>query len=195
MKKILVIIAFGLITEYLSAQNFEIGGEVSYGHAYYSSNIDLESLFSESAENNLNIGISASSNPHKSVLFLNSGLFYNRIYNQSYSLNFLKVPAGIDLAFGNRLKFFFGGGAYINWLFYAEGFQEPSEIRDIIVGLYGDLGMRYLISPEWCIYLKTRMEFDQVPLFPNDNAGEHFYNYAVAIGFKYLIPSKNKKDS
>ena len=192
MRKILEIVAFVLVTQYLSAQNIEVGAEFSYGKTDYTSYLYFKGLFSEDATNYLNFGFSASTNPHKSVLFVNSGLLYNRIYDQRYSLNFFKIPVGIDLAFGNRLKFLFGGGAYINWLFYTKGLQESSKTRDITIGLYSDLGLRYLIVRDWCIYLKTRMEFDQLSLFiDDDGSDEHYYNYGVTIGFKYLIPLKD----
>jgi len=198
MKKILEIVAFILVTQYLSAQNFEVGAEYGYGHASIDSYISFKDLFSENELNNLNFGLSASSNPHKSVLFVNSGLYFHRIYDQENSLNFFKLPIGIDLALGKRLKFFFGGGGYLDCLFLMTGkySQEPPNKRNIQIGLYFDLGLRYLIVHDWCIYLKTLMEFDQSIIYSYDPGEEYYiYDYGIVIGFRYLITLKNEKNS
>jgi hypothetical protein len=185
---LIIILSDILATQYLSAQNIEVGAEFSYGKTLSASNFDLKRLFSDDAINNLNFGFSVSSNPHKSVLFLNSGLLYNRISDHDYSLNFFKIPAGLDFAFGRRLKFLFGGGTYFNLLIK----NNPSNAYFLSIGLYTDLGFRYLIVSDWCIYLKTRMEFDQTPVFKSDNTSyEYFYNYGFIFGFKYLIPLKD----
>ena len=172
--------------------------EFSFGQTFIESYINYKDLFSEDPINNFNFGFSASYNPHQSVLFVNSGLLFKRVYDQDNSLNFFKIPIGMDLAFGKRLKIFFGGGTYINWLFHTTGSysQEPPNTHNIIIGLYCDLGVRYLIVNDWSIYLKTRMEFDQSTLYSYDQGINYrSYDYGVVIGFRYLIPSKKAENN
>lgn len=198
MKKILGIVVFVLATQYLSSQNFEVGAEFSYGQTFIESYINFKDLFKEDPINHFDMGFSASFNPQKSVLFVNSGLLFHRVIDQGNSLNFLKIPIGIDLAFGKRLKLLFGGGTYINWLFLTTGSysQEPPDKHDIIIGLYCDLGVRYRIVNDWSIYLKTRMEFDQSTLYSYDQGIDYrSYDYGVIIGFSYLIPSKKEENN
>lgn len=197
MKNILGIVVFVLATQYSSSQNFEVGAEFSYGKTFIESYINYKDLFQEDPINHYDFGFSASYNPHKSVLFVNSGLLFHRVFDQANSLNFFKIPIGMDLAFGKRLKFFFGGGTYINWLFHTTGgySHKPPYTHDIIIGLYCDLGVRYRIVNDWSIYLKTRMEFDQSTLYSYDQGIDYrSYDYGVVFEFSYLIPLKNAEN-
>ena len=189
---------FVLTAQYLIAQNFEVGAEFSYGKTSIDKDKSYKNIFEEGPLNNFNFGFSASSNPHKSVLFVNSGLLYHRVYDQKNSFNFIKLPIGLDLAFGKRLKLFFGGGAYLNWLFLTRWhyYNGPPELHDLQIGLYCDLGLRYQIDRNWSINLKIRMEFDQSILYSLFEQYDYYtYDYGVVIGFKYLIPSKDEKNN
>jgi hypothetical protein len=197
MYKIIGILTMVLTSHYLLAQNIEVGAEFSYGKTSIDEGHTFENIFEEGPLNNINLGFSVSSNPHKSVLFINSGMLYHRVYDEKNSFNFIKLPIGMDLVFGKKLKLFFGGGAYLNWLFLTRwNYYAPPDLHNFQLGLYCDLGLRYQVDRFWSILLKFRMEFDQTLLYSLFEDYDYWtHDYGVVIGFKYLIPSKNAKNN
>jgi hypothetical protein len=182
-----------LTTQYLFSQNIEVGAEFSYGKSSLHNDPIFENIFEEGPLNNFNLGFSVSSNPHKSVLFLNSSILYHRVYDEKNSFNFIKLPLGMDLAFGKKLKVLFGGGGYLNWLFLTRWnyYNGDPDIHNFQIGLYGNLGLKYQVNRYWSVLLKIRLESDQCIIYSLwDDYDYYLYDFGVVLGFKYLLQPK-----
>jgi hypothetical protein len=179
-----------------------VGADLGYGKTCFDEYFFFDELFGDYTYNNLRLGLTASLNPHQSVLFLNTGLSYQRIGNKGNALNFLQIPFGFDIAPGRKLKFFFGGGGFVSYLFLLTGTIDPDinrSKRDFQIGLYMDVGFRYQINNNWSVIAKMQMDFDCSTLYkesiPDHFGGyyyevRHSYDYSVDVGFRYLIPQK-----
>jgi hypothetical protein len=186
------------------AQHFELGGEFGYGKATLNHGSYYRDLFGEYSENNFNIGIIGSFNPKTTVLFFNTGLFYQQKADNESLLNYFKIPLGINIEPGKKFRVMFGGGFYLSYLFLTSGYVNPdlaSSKNDFQVGAYADIGFKYQIATSWNIFVKMQLDFDLSALY-KQSIPQHYgatvyqniksYDYLINIGFNYLMPARKK---
>ena len=145
------------------AQHFELGGEFGYGKATFNDGSYYIKLLGEYSENNFNIGMIGSFNPKTSVLFFNTGLFYQQKADNESLLNYFKIPLGVDIEPGKKFRVMIGGGFYLSYLFMTSGSVNPdlaSSKSDFQVGAYADMGFKYQIANSWNIFVKMQLDFD-----------------------------------
>jgi hypothetical protein len=176
----------------VNAQRFETGGTIGYGRAYY-----------HIGENNYNIEATASIRIDTIFLWLNSGLVYQRRGNPGPWLNFIKIPIGIDLTPGRKLRFLFGGGLYGSYCFAEQDVvSKLHNFQNFQIGTYFDTGIKYQLTHSYNIFIKAQADIDLSKLYENSipsHFGEEDYEkvkafaFTINFGFKYVIPQKNKK--
>lgn len=204
MKRCFVIFFLFFCIQKSYAQHFELGGEFGYGKTTFDDYLYFRDLFGEYSENNLNIGIIASFNPKTTILFFNTGIFYQQKADHESLLNFFKLPLGFDVEPGKKFRVMFGGGFYLSYLFLTSGNVNPdlaSSKSDFQVGAYADIGFKYQIVSRWNIFAKMQLDFDLSALYKK-SIPQHFgvteyrsiksYDYSINIGFNYLIPARKK---
>lgn len=193
MKKYILLCFLFLAFKNVNAQKFETGGTIGYGRAYY-----------HISENNYNIEATASIKLDTIFLWLNSGLVFQRRGNPGPWLNFIKLPVGIDLAPGRRLRYVFGGGLYMSYCFAEQDeIEKLHNFQNFQIGTYFDLGLKYQITHSWNIFIKAQADIDLSTLYENSipsHFGEEEYEnvksfaFTINFGFKYLIPKKTKSN-
>jgi len=205
MKKILIIFTFLLISNHLSAQYFEIGSEIGFGQF---ATINSHNLFSKYSDNNYKVGILASYNPKKTILFINSGLLFQLKGNYQGYLENLKIPVGLDVFLGERFGYIIGGGFYLNYCYNTTGkvLAEVKETqRDLQFGSFFDIGGKFKITNFLSIFLKFQFDFDLTPLYKEGyySAGGWLdgydkiksQEYSVNLGLMYRMHKKIKNNS
>ena len=204
MKNVIKLIFLFLFIQSLNAQSFEIGGEAGYGKTTFDDKIRVSNLFGNSAGNNIICGLTCTLKPKITDLTFNTGLFYQRKGN-SPVFEFFKIPLGINVEPGKKVKFLIGGGLYMSYLFMISGSPDPeinSSKYDFLLGLCLRSGIKYQITTQWNIYLQLQVDFDLTPTYresiPNQLGGSNYqdiraYDYTINFGFKYLLKRKIKK--
>lgn len=205
MRKLVLIISISCFSFLSHSQNLEIGGVVGYGKSVFNDHLDFEQLFSPTTYDNCKLGFVVSLKPNVTSLVFNSGILYQRKGNNEFSLNFIKIPIGLDVEPGKTIRFIIGGGFYFSYLFLASGTLDPdikNSKSDFQFGSYIDLGMKYKIASNWSIYCKFQLDFDlsmlykeRIPSHQQDISyqGMRSYDYTINLGFNYLINRKLKK--
>ncbi|MCX6243913.1 MAG: hypothetical protein NTU98_04345 [Bacteroidetes bacterium] len=203
MKKIIFAFILFLTTHPGPAQNFEIGGEFGFGKT---TAMEISDLFGSDADNNFKAGILASFNPNHTILFINSGLLLQMKGNNQGYLENLKMPVGVDLFFGKKLGFVFGGGLYLNYFYSTTGkvFSEVEETKtNFQLGAYFDIGGKYNITDYLNIALKFQMDFDLTPVYEEGSYSAGGWltgrdqlkskEYSGNLSIMYRLHKKNKK--
>jgi hypothetical protein len=206
MKKLILIffLFFGFQNSF--AQLFELGGEVGFGKTTFDDYLYFSDLFGKYSDNQFNIGIIGSFNPNHSVLFFNTGLFYQRKEDYESSLNYFKIPLGLNIEPGKKFRVIFGGGFYLGCLFMTAGSVDPdlaSSKNDFQIGSYADVGFKYHLVNSWNIFVKMQLDIDLTTLYkktvPTHFGGNEYQNirsfdYSINLGFNYLIPLRKEQN-
>jgi hypothetical protein len=202
MKRLLTLTTFLIVIQLAGAQSFELGGEVGYGKSVSGEKLEFLYLFGNSSVNNLRAGIDFSIKPDNTVLVFNTGILFQRKGDAGPSLNYFKIPAGITVEPGRRVRFIIGGGLFVSYLFMkSPSIQENgTSFSDFQLGGFLNTGIKYYISKLSCLYLQFQTDFDLTTLYrdpiPNHAGSDIYsnmrsYDYAIILGFRYSI-TKNK---
>lgn len=185
-------------------QNFEIGAEMGYGKTGIEDPIRIGEIFYFPEDLSFKSGINIAYNPKKTFLFITSGLFYQLRETSGTFLHFMRLPLGVIVEPGNKVKFLIGAGVYLNYFFNASGkenFDISGSKRDFQVGVYIAPGIKYRIVPKWWLFIKIQLDIDLTTLYidVSSHKGNKSYSYERAkdltfnLGFTYIIPHKNNE--
>jgi hypothetical protein len=123
--------------------------------------------------------------------------------DDTYSFNNLRVPLGIQIEPGRKVRYIIGGGVYLNYLFLPKGDINPDfkkTFRDFQFGGFFDTGLKYNFFSCWNIFLLAQVWFDLSPMYMNEiphHDGTHStevirsYDLTFNLGFSYLIPIRD----
>lgn len=199
--KVLIPVLFLLsISGNLYAQNFEFSGEFGYGSTYLDDHISFKEFFGQSSVTNLGGGIYFAYNPGKTCIFLTSGIKYILKGDRICSFNNLRIPLGIKIEPGRKVRYIIGGGVYLNYLFYTKGNIDPdvkNTFRDFQFGGFFETGLKYNFYSCWNIFLLAQIWFDLSPMYMNEipfHGGTHgteairSYDLTFNLGCSYMIP-------
>ncbi len=136
--------------------------------------------------------------PDKPIFGFNSGLAFQTIYSYGSTVNFLKLPVGIDFLIGKKNQFFFGSGIYGQSLLF-----ETPEFYDnhlhFQFGAFADIGFRFRLNDTYSLFFKLQYDRDLTPIYKlsHHSPGGIFYyeheflsDISINIGFKFKLNSK-----
>jgi hypothetical protein len=185
--------------EISNAQKIELGCEIGYGKTYITDQIYFGQLFETTDIRDITADINASYKLDTIALWLTMGISYQQMWDNNKPMNFLKLPLGIDITPGKKVKFIIGSGVYLRYIFSVPGSAGDDynhTMHDFQIGLYVDTGVKYQINDTWNIYLKMQADIDLSTLYteanPNHSGGYDYqdlrtYCYSFNIGCKYVI--------
>lgn len=204
MKKFITLIFLLILIENLTAQNFEIGGEVGIGKSSFLNQTGSKSLFGRSPMNNFTGGVTCSIKVRIPDFAINTGILYQ--HRVSFVVfDFIKMPIGFLVETGKKAQFQIGGGAYISHLCNTSGSTDPDFkdlTYDFLAGVYLKSGARYRISRHLSIYLHIQFDYDVTPTYKEpifDHWGHTYYqnirayDYSFSFGLRYIIQKKQVK--
>lgn len=179
------------------SQSFNFGVFAGYGSSYFNNRIELKKLFDKNANNVLSISLLASYKPTKLIFCFDAGLTFKKVFSNKGTLDFLKIPLGLDFQIGKKHQILFGFGIYGQSLINQTG-TFNSNFIDFQLGYYWDLGYCYLINDKYSIFLKIQNDNDISELYRayGYHMDESVYSFSsiISIGIKYkLICKKGEK--
>lgn len=197
--QILIILIF--IIRPLYAQKNEIALVLGYGQTEIEKyGRPFENPFKNVYANNVEFGLGYYYTPKNSLFSISSGLNYVLRGNSDMKLNYLRIPIGLDLSFGNKFKFIVGGGIYGSALLWHSGFSSNSAFnetkRTIQFGWYGNIGLSMQITQNYCLELLFRHYSDITRMYEYNgmSPGGAFYtrdykgyDATIRVCLKYTI--------
>ena len=131
-------------------------------------------------------------NTERGTMSINSGFYYQQVKSDCGEIRFFKVPVGIGLNPGERLKVPFGAGIYVRYTFYVSGdcFETGYEEETMQSGLYFDAGVKYEASDRLVVSLRATLDLDLTQLYGVKQMSQFLYGYGILLGTRYRIPSK-----
>lgn len=158
---LIVLVALCIVTQAF-AQKQELGLNIGYGRtAIDYSHIKVVLPLDADLGPFYEIGCSYTYTTIQGFLSLNTGLNLDRRSNRSPSnwhTTYLTVPIGINLNFGNKVRFLVGGGLDASILLRENTFL--SSYRDLILGAFLKAGAGYQITDKYRIMLSYQTNLD-----------------------------------
>ena len=182
------------------SQKVGLGGEISYGRSY-----GLKDFFypvTQQSVDDYKIGVVTSVLSRDSAFSLNTGILFNRKGILNKSVNYIKIPVGVDHLVGNKVQGLIGAGLYVGYLTSVIGIYPPEILTyptDFQLGGFIEAGMNFKLSPVWALYWKGQAEMDFTTLYKEvtiDHSGQktislkRSYGYSVQVGIKYRFRKK-----
>jgi hypothetical protein len=169
MKFYLSVFFLFLIIRPVAGQEIEIGAEVGYGKT---GNLDNVFSLSENAKvNNYLIGFDFNYIP-RNIFSLTSKVLYSIDCSNSKSINYIKVPLGVEFLFGRKIRFTLGTGIMVSALIhYSRSITDTdfvSHHSDILGGVYINMGIKIIFANSWNLFVKFQEEGNLSPLYSYD---------------------------
>ena len=184
-------------------QNFEIGAELGYGRT---SNLDgVFSISNNKKVNNCLIGLDFNFIP-RNLFSVTSKIIYSKNFINSKSIDFVKVPLGIEILLGRKIRCTIGSGFIFSTIInYSKSITDTNfktNHSDFQFGGFFNTGIKINFASSWNIFIKGQVEFDLIPFYSYDfkynvngnEMTEHAYlrTYGLTInaGVTYKLKSK-----
>lgn len=181
------------------SQSASLGGAIGYGGYDVDNNPNFIQLIDKNAGKHFVASLLVSYKPEKPIFAINSGLTYQSLFSDQRTISFLKVPLGLEFQLGKTCQFLFGAGFYGQALLSGiNNFYD--DYTKFQLGFYIDLGFGYTINDKYALFIKVQKNNDFTRLYIEraiSHIGDvyydnyYLYSYAINIGFKYRITTKN----
>ena len=168
------------------SQKVEVGGDIGYANSPFSSSGFIANGFQLSALTNFY--------PNHAIFYFNTGLAYQKEDNW----NFIKIPLGLVLSPGRKVKFLIGLGLYANFVILQSKFYSKYDViakNDVVLDAYFLLGSSFNFEKNWSIFIKSQVETGLTTLYiptaePESENHNKFLSVSVSIGVAYLLFQK-----
>ncbi|MDZ7742082.1 MAG: hypothetical protein U5Q03_10105 [Bacteroidota bacterium] len=130
----------------------------------------------------------------KSIMSYAVGLGFNKLYAKNYSMNFVEIPAILNLNVGKTVGVFFGGGAKLRYLL-----KEPNHNFDyhhyerLLLSYTLNLGLSYKLKqltfklyPEF-EFFQSRFYYTMFSPAPAYKGEDDYYLSILSLKFKCLF--------
>ncbi len=172
-RTLLTMITLMLLPIGLSAQKSEAGMNIGFGKTITDdSRIAFVLPFEGYAANYFRLGFDYFYHPKDAIFTLSTGINYSYKGKNTLNLHYLRPQMGLDFIFGKEIRFIFGGGFYVSYLFAYGGTSNMSNRYDFEhyhnrfqLGWYGNVGIAIRITPKFNLSVKYQNNADITPMF------------------------------
>ncbi len=173
-----------------NAQGLDLSWQISYEKFSLQKN-DRMSFFTEvNHYNSIELGAILSYKAPKPILVYSTGLLYNRMCYEYFTLNALSIPLSLNFRIGDKKGVFWGGGMKLRYLMNKpDDFFDKDNFNSFLLSYIWQLGIFYK-HKKLLFKLHPQIEFFQTPLYYSKDWHGKIYHYLNMVSLNLNVSFK-----